>query len=241
MNIKKIEKSINELDDLIRNRYTDFENNVHPVIDGALDPSKYFDNSSFRMMWLLKEPYDKKDERTGCWSIPDHFMNNYDQFYKDLVRSKFGKTWQPVVYASYGILNGFKSWKEMPYIWDEPEMVRILGKVAWVNIHKLPSLTGSSTHIGNIIASYRQNGEVLKEQIQLLDPDIIICGNTFSVVKEDWGNPKEEKFDMVEYCTIGKRLIVNAYHPAQRTITRERYINNIVECVKQWSEIRNIK
>lgn len=234
MNLSHIQYSIDDINSKIRDRYSDHENEVFPILDGAFDPAEYYSNQSYKIMWLMKEPYEK-DERYGDWSLPDFFKTNFAGFYNNLVKGIPGRTWQPVVYTSYGLLNQFKKWDEMSFIRDKPDMVKILGKISWVNIQKLPSETGCQTHYDNIKKAYTRNKDILNEQIDLLDPDIIICGNTFSIIKEDWGRPKEEKFDMLEYCNIGKRLIINAYHPAQFNIKRERYVNNIIETVKNWA------
>ncbi len=62
----------------------------------------------------------------------------------------FGKTWQPIVYSSYGILNDFVLWDDIPTINNEHSIVKALDYIAWVNINKLPSVTETITIIGNI-------------------------------------------------------------------------------------------
>ncbi|MEO5775742.1 MAG: hypothetical protein ABIQ27_02490 [Flavobacterium sp.] len=217
----------------IENAFVDQENEVGPIYDGALDSAKYFDNTRLKILWLMKEPYD--DEREGYWSLPELFTTKYDTFFSDLIKGTSGRTWQPVVYISYGILNEFKNWDEIPFISNDPSIVKSLEKVAWVNIQKLPSETGKSTNMKNIYSAYNNHKQLIQNQIEILNPDVIICGNTFKVLKDYFGAPKEVTYDMIEYYEIGKRLVINAYHPAQLQITRERYVNNIVECVKNWS------
>lgn len=233
--VKNFQEQIALLNDEIRKAYSDNEEEIFPIYDGALNPEEYFMNPSYKILWLMKEPYDG-GEREGEWSLPDFFIDDYDRFYNDLIKGSSGRTWQPAVYASYGILNNFTNWDEMSYIRDEPSMVKVLGKIAWVNIQKLPSETGKKTDIKNVHDAYKKHKVILNKQIELLNPDIIICGNTFSVIREDLGNPVTTKFDMVEYFFNNGKLFINAYHPAQFQISRERYVNNIIQCAKEWEE-----
>lgn len=222
-----------ELNQKIKEAFVDTENEVEAILDGAFDSEKYFYNKGFKILWLMKEPYD--DGGNGAWSLPELFTKDYNTFFSGLIMGSSGRTWQPVVYVSYGILNKFQNWDEIPFIKDDPSIVKVLENVAWINIQKLPSITGRSTNMSNIYSSYNKHKELIQNQVEVLNPDIIICGNTFDVVKEYFGNLQKTIYDMIEYYVAGKRLIINAYHPSQRQIKRERYVNNIVKCVENWS------
>lgn len=235
MTTQTFKQQLEQLNHEIKEMYSDNVEEVYPIYDGPMDPEAYLENSSYKIMWLMKEPYEE-GEREGDWSLPEFYQEDYPGFLQKIIFGKSGRTWQPVVYASHGILNDFQIWDDMPDISKDDTMVNVLGKIAWVNIQKLPSLTGTNTDFNNIYEAYTKNKNLLHKQIELLNPDVIICGNTFQVVKDYWGNPELEIFDAVEYFSSNDKLIINAYHPAQYTISRERYVNSIIECVKQWSE-----
>ena len=215
--------------------YYDIENDIKPIEDGALKPETYFQKDKLRIMWLMKEAYES-DEREGGWSLPGLYSTKYDRFYSDLVNGRSGKTWQPVIYASYGILNEFSDWDEIPFIKNDPSIVKALDNVAWVNIQKLPSETGSRTNMNNISVSYAKNKKVLWDQIDFLNPRIVLCGKTFHIIKSDLNILEKgsfEGFESVEYYLTAERVYLNANHPAQFNISREKYVNDIVYCIEK--------
>ncbi len=233
MEFELFKREMEDLNEEIMHSCCDTMNEVYPISDGPMDIAEYYNTPQLKIVWLMKEPYET-GEREGGWSIPGLYSDNYPRFFTDLINGASGRTWQPVVYATYGILNDFALWDEIPFIRNDPAIVKVLSKVAWVNIQKLPSEIGTSTNIGHIHEAYNKHKTILKRQINLLDPDLVICGNTFSVIADDLGNPKPIFLnDNLECYSLGKRLYINVYHPAQRRITREKYVNDIVSCVKK--------
>ncbi len=221
---------INDLNLEIRERISDFENEIFPIFDGVLNASKYFNRDAIRIAWLMKEAYD--DEREGGWSIPELYMNDYGKFYNSLVKGDSKTTWQPAIYVSYGIINGFAEWDDIPFIRNSPEIVKSLDNVAWINIQKLPSETREKTYKVNIINSYKKNKEILFKQLELCKPDIIICANTLSIILNDLEIIETGKYGGVDYVKTKNQIFINAKHPGQRGISREKYVNEIVGCAK---------
>ena len=130
INSKVFQEQIQALNNEFRIACSDFEEEIYPVYDGALNPETYFANQSHKILWLMKEAYEE-GEREGDWSLPELYCNKYDLFYRNLIKGKSSRTWQPVVYASFGILNNFSLWNDMPYIKNDPDIVKVLDKVAW--------------------------------------------------------------------------------------------------------------
>lgn len=231
MSLAEFKERIQDLNTRIKEQVTLFDEEVYPIYDGALHETEYFYNNPIKILWLMKEPYEKED-REGSWSLSELYEYDYNKFYKELIIGKHRATWQPVVYVSYGILNDFVLWDDIPFIRNKPEIAKELSKVAWVNIQKLPSITAQKTEIGNIYEGYRNHSNLINEQIELLNPNVIICGNTFQVIKEDWGLSNIQKYNSVEFAFHNNCIVVNTYHPAQRTIKREQYVNDIINCIK---------
>lgn len=233
MNLTEFKTKIVDLNVEIREGYGDQENDVYPIYDGAFNPEEYFNYEGLKLMWLMKEAYEE-GAREGDWSYPDLYLKDYERFYRDLIRGKSNSTWQPIVYASYGILNDFIEFTDISNIEDDPNIVKVLDKVSLANIQKLPSETGSRTNNVNIYEAYQKHKTLLLRQIELLNPDVVICANVFSVIKGDLQIISEGKYKTVEYYITDKRLYINAYHPAQTTILRNEYVNDIVSCVREF-------
>jgi len=238
MTLKEFEKKLNDLNDEIRDNISDNENEIFPIFDGPLSVKEYF-NAPIKIMWLMKEAYD--DEGNGDWSFTDFYTNDYQRFYTDLVRGKSNKTWQPVVYTTYGILkecnNEYIEYDHIPFIWNKPEIVKCLSNIAWVNIQKLPSKNGTNTDMNHIKEAFDLYFPIINKQIELLNPDIIICGGLFRTpgfLEKIFGYSIKEKLDSkswVEYSVINDKLVISAYHPSY-VCDKEKYINEIIDVVR---------
>ena len=218
---------------------SDSLNNKAPIIDGPLSVNEYY-NAPIKIMWLMKEAYD--DEGDGGWSFTDFYTKDYDGFYSDLIRGKSRGTWQPVVYTSYGILKACNNenikYNQIPDIWNKPELAKSLSNIAWINVQKLPSKKGSRTDMNHIKDALDTYCTIIKKQIDLLNPDIIICGGLYRVHRlfnKLFGTSIENKIDQnswVEYCLIDNKLIISAYHPSY-ACNKEKYVNDIIAVVKE--------
>ena len=229
MTLKDFEKKINDLNDEIRDKISDNENEIFPIFDGPLSVKEYF-NSPIKIMWLMKEAYGDDFDFT------DIIEKNYEGFLNDFINGKSRTTWHPVVYTTYGILNNLE-WKIIPDIKDDSEIVKCLKNVAWVNIQKLPSSTGTTTNMNNINIAFEKYQTIIKNQIELLNPDIIICGGIYrtpGLLEKIFDTSIVDKIEdsWVEYNNSSNFLILSAYHPSCRR-KKEKYVNDINDVVKK--------
>ncbi|MBO4720456.1 MAG: hypothetical protein J5658_11360 [Prevotella sp.] len=195
-----------------------------PVTDGVMDIDEYL-KSSPRIMWVLKEPWDDIDENGipcgGGWDMSEVFEK--DDAWKN-------RTWQPIIYASYGITNRCL-WKDMDWIRDDTRMANVLKKIAYINVSKMPGYTKSDGE--KIRSAYSNWRDVLLEQIKMYEPQIIIFGYTFELFKNDLMGMDTEPIYREDgvihvYEKDGAKLL-DVYHPNQRIISRELYIDSIIK------------
>lgn len=205
------------------------------IYDGILDIERY-SQSKFKIMWVLKEPYDYIDEdgnpSGGGWHfrdalLPKEKIENFDRFSR--------KTYEPIIYATYSILNGFPDSTTMDLISENPTMLEALKSIAYINIKKTPGLTKTSDAV--LYSAYKENQEILEQQIELANPDIIIFGNTFKYFSFDFLTRPLIKYDQFSYTSYENRLLISAYHPAQMSYSKWDYINEIIFICKQ--ELKN--
>ncbi|MBA9078200.1 hypothetical protein [Rufibacter quisquiliarum] len=207
------------------------------IIDGVVDGEQYF-KSSPKIAWFLKEAYT--DEEEG-WHIKKYY--GQEDAYWEFFRTAATPTWHPIIYASYGILNGFLTWEEMPYIRNKPEMCDVINKVALINANKFPSLTGTRTIWKNLAQGYQSCKDIILQQIATLQPDIHIFCGTFLLYRERFGIGNEhavERKKGFENCGAwikDGKLFMDVYHPAQTKQTREVYVDQIVNAVAYWKLI----
>jgi hypothetical protein len=202
--------------------YIDPAGKAEPIYDGVVDPVRYCAASS-KILWILKEPWDEADRSGGGWSIT-----------QDLLRSKTaemakGPTFQPIIYVTYGILNQVWTRAAMDYIRDDPEMAQVLHSIAYINVKKLPGLKKSND--AEILGSYAVSREVIHQQIDAYRPDYVIgCRPHMAAIMADRGLSTNDIFrnDSARWGTRDGTTFVDVYHPAQTTIKRGRYIDDIL-------------
>jgi hypothetical protein len=224
------------IEDQIWADYVDVNDKCEPIIDGIVDVEKYL-NSKFQILWILKEPYDDEEDGLasgGGW----HFANDFlapAGFYKRMGRSR--TTWQPIIYVTHGLLNDFMNFDDMDYIRDNQSMTEIVRQIAVINVKKLPGFTRTND-FGPIWTAYDKHNELLHKQIDTYNPNIIIGGSTLHLFYKQLDLKKEDEktFGCVEYYEKDTKIFIAAYHPAQTTVTRDRYVNDIINLVKLWTD-----
>ncbi|PKH50720.1 hypothetical protein CXF68_08455 [Tenacibaculum sp. Bg11-29] len=199
----------------------DFENNKKQftrdiVYDGIVDTEEYYSNSP-KILWILKEVNCPGDSN---WDMRDALANNIKNKNGKGIKSGWANTFNPIVYATYGILNNI-SWENMESVYSDQSIIDVLRKVAYINVKKEPG--GSSSNPSEIKSYYNKNKAASHEQIKLINPDIIIFGNTLNFFDEDFFDlfeklEKKENDSSLEVYEGEKHILLNTYHPNNRTI-----------------------
>lgn len=210
-----------------------FSKNSHFVIDGIIDPEKYL-NAQDHILWILKEA----NSETDSWSYLEKFKDK-EWLYRC---GKSVPTLRRVIYTTYGILREC-NWKEIPDASSEKSF-EPLQEIAIINIKKIPG--GSISESNEIKQSYHDYQELLKKQIEVYNPNIIIFGNTLQYFhKSDFDKLETVEKQNSEYGNAfydtGDKLYIHTWHPAVRGagFTDEDYVMDIVNIVRNWKEKQN--
>ena len=126
-------------------------------------------------------------------------------------------------------------WGDMDWIRDDKDMAKLLKKIAYINISKMPGQTTSN--LNNIGDCYQIWKDIILRQIELYRPNVIYFANTFGILKEDLIGSRSEPDEILSgivgiYHKDGMTLC-DTYHPNQRIITREDYIDALIEASKK--------
>ena len=182
------------------------------ISDGPIDISTWNNRSTGKhILFLLKEAYGESED----WSLNDWLKRT----------GPSTNLWYRVVEWTYGISNTSKD-EIARYSPGEISFDRVDGmpnewlkQIAIVNIKK--SGGRSSSDYEEIMLYAEADKEELLKEIELIDPDIIVCGATASNL--DFlldGTLKEKPCDNWYYYTsyLGnrERLVIDYYHPANR-------------------------
>ena len=238
--IKDLQTRIDEIKSRIEEKLSPTHSNVFLINDGIIEIEKY-SKAKIKILWILKEPNSSE----GGWSYQDYLTIN-------TIEGKIGtnkntlsyKIFQKILYASYGILNDFPCYSQMPSI-TEKKVYEVGEQIAYINIKKTGG--GSKSQDSDISNAYRDNKEILMSQIAAYNPNVLIFGNTLGffdksdLKKIGWDLNNTEGVYVNDntknttcYQISQDRLIIHAYHPAYWVISNDVYCTEIVEGVKLW-------
>lgn len=185
-------------------------NNPTIVTDGIVDEKEYLD-SKYKILYIMKEVNsDQKDE----WSLTEFLSNG--------ARSQ---TWDNIARWTEGILNLEKdlAWE---YLSRDNDIRRdiYIKKIASINLKKTP---GRHTSIYNEIRmATKNNKEILKKQVDIYQPNIIICCGTSGLFVKDclesdltWQMTSRG----IEYMILDETIIVSFSHPEARVADQYLY------------------
>lgn len=187
------------------------------VMDGIVNPQIWF-KQKVRPLFLLKEAHGGNDD----WSLLEQLMPIERKNEKTC-----GSTWRKVTQWTYGLLGTDTA--SIPKF-DEskiPELKygnEMLKRIAVVNVKKT---AGKSNSDMNEINEFAKRDRVeLKQQIELYDPTVIICGYTMSSLNiimignekngiKDYSCPNQNWF--YTFKLNGHDVIaIDYYHPSNQ-------------------------
>lgn len=202
------------------------DNNSHFVIDGIIEPEKYL-NAKYRILWILKEA----NSETDSWSYLEKFKDK-EWLYRC---GKSIPTLKRIIYTTYGILRDCE-WHEIPDANNEKSF-EPLQEIAIINIKKIPG--GSNSSSDEIQQAYYDNQELLKRQIKIYNPNVVIFGNTLQYFyKSDFEGLETAEEQKTEYGNVfydtGDKLYIHTWHPAVRGVSDKEYVMDIVNIVRNW-------
>jgi len=201
------------------------------VYDGIVDIEEYY-SSPLKLLWILKDPNSPDD---SDWDMRDALSDLKNKNGRGL---KYGwaNTFTPIVYTTYGIFNKV-SWEDMGNFYEDQSMIDILKKVAYINVKKVPGVGESDWN--EMKSYYKENKRALHEQIELINPEIIIFGNTLKFFDSDFLNlfgelNKNKENNSLHIYENKEHLLLYAYHPNNRKLTQNEYCNLIINAVSEW-------
>ncbi len=182
------------------------------IPDGIVNNEIWQDSEHKKILYVLKEAYVSKDDEAydlAKWLRDDHPDR---------------RIWNRVARWTYGIQNTTANEvaRYIPYI-DKDKRLRdqLFEQIAVINLKKS---NGESTSVIEEVAAYAQaDREEIIRELQLIDPDIVICGSTFWILYQIvFGNEPLKGSQACDnwyyYKNLdGKeRLYIDYYHPANQ-------------------------
>ena len=184
--------------------------NEHFVPCGVVDQEAY-ESSTPKLVFLLKEVNDPK--QTPGWSMVGFLQ---DQVKRGLSRQSIKPVmWKELGIWSYAIHNNFPRYRDINTDQAAAEGLKCVGMT------NLKKSGGGGKAIDRVIREYAAKTiELWKSELEIMNPDIIICCGTFWIVAPLLGLTPNRTATGWFYSSWkhgnGKSLLVSTYHPAIR-------------------------
>lgn len=185
-------------------------NNSSIVTDGVVYEKEYLD-SKYKILYIMKEV---NSYQNGGWSLTEFISNG-----------AIPQTWDNVARWTEGILNLEKDF-DWEYLSGDNDLRRdkYLKKIASINLKKTP---GRHTSIAKEISmGAKNNKEIIKKQVDIYQPNIIICCGTSGLFVRDClesGLTWQMTSRGIEYMILDNTIIVSFSHPEARVADQYLY------------------
>ncbi|MBN1865205.1 MAG: hypothetical protein JW808_09920 [Victivallales bacterium] len=186
------------------------------VRDGLLIEDDWA-RASPRILFLMKEAYRK----AAWWEISGSPIGT-------VKRGKVGKIWQNILRWKFLLTKYFNDGELPPFpeLQSIPEIANSEGRltsIAYVNVSK--ELGDSSSNQKEIQNRAIKDREFLVRQIDLLDPDVVLCARTFwsyhPIYNGNNGNSTMTRVSDRVY-SHGRRTVIDFYHPGKPAGNRDK-------------------
>jgi len=179
------------------------------IPDGIVDQSAWNDlPHGQKILFILKEAYET-DPTKPSWSLNDE-LREY---------GPWSSIWNRVSEWAYGILNTSTTTIAKYRDLEKSSANLYLRKIAVMNIKKS---AGVSNSVEEEIAAYADaDAKELLREIELIDPDVVVCGYTFGDINRISGSTvkqgsNENWFYFTDAIGGKERLFIDYYHPANQ-------------------------
>lgn len=191
------------------------------IEDGVLDEVRY-SNSDIKIMVLLKEPYGKIHENSIIQKFNQDNALIWDATYKTVAKWLYGvrgyiRTGEMPKYP-------YKGAKIDMYSESDGDIFNSFMSCALVNVKKTNEGNSTTKH-SDVVKYVNENRALLMEQIESINPEIVLCGNTFGYYKQMFGKLQQiEKVENTTYLYRDRtRYLIDYWHPARRVSDESMY------------------
>lgn len=205
----------------------------HFVADGLIDPTVYYEQP-IRVLFFLRESYSKDDQEKSKpydgFLIPflrdggpgrHHTHDNVAKWTDTIYKTLDGK--------QVGTLHSSLAYKKTQ-----------LARIGWINVKHESNEKNTAFSWTDALKELPSTAPFMRKQIDLYDPQLIICGGTFGLVNKYILGMGTDAPDHTlpglkgGYSRVddNKRIIVDCFHPgafANKAMESQRLIQKVVE------------
>jgi len=176
--------------------------------DGPVDSKKYSETNP-KIVYLLKEVNSTPNEHWDLREMLQEWLAEYEE------TGELYRTWKQASYFMYGMLHQFPPFQEV-ISKPKTELADALRSIAVINVKKT---SGKSTADYDQVREHALHQDALwKKQIDIINPDFVVCGGTFDIAHESYAYPTRETTPSgMDYFFTDRSIVLDFYHPLART------------------------
>lgn len=182
------------------------------IPDGIIN-DEYWNKSKVKILFLLKEAYTKKTKTNQtAWDLRTHINKKINQ------KKVSDRTFKPIAQWAYGIEKVYFDNEVAPYKESCEEMYDALSSSAIVNLKKSNGIKSSNKR--DLEGYVEKDWDLLSLQINEINPQLVICGNTWSLINGKLIEKK--KISDSAYLSNGI-IYIDYWHPSNRASNQMNY------------------
>ncbi|MDR0829930.1 MAG: uracil-DNA glycosylase family protein [Prevotellaceae bacterium] len=200
------------------------------VRDGILNVEAYL-SAPVKILYILKEANSTDN---SLEDMRDNLIElNSDD--PNRINALWGNTWRPIAYATYGIFEK-KNWQDIPDInGNATEILKYMPNIAQINVKKYAG--GATANEKEIKNFYKKYHDLLHEQIEIINPDVLVFCSTFGFFDSDYFAAKKKIQEWIPVYQFKDKLLIDTYHPnglRGAGMTEQEYCDYIINAVNNW-------
>ncbi|MDU4624218.1 MAG: hypothetical protein E6X35_07095 [Enterococcus gallinarum] len=179
--------------------------------DGVISEKHYFsEDNTIKILFILRETvdlYNREDILLNYLRDGGYYRGTAPMITR---LTQLIYKWNDDQQINLSLINGQKH-----------NRIAYLNKIAWVNLKKSPNTKSIYTDWNNFEQIAIDNAELIRKQIELCSPDIIVCGGNYGiltnyVLEDDFKNNEVIVQNGFNYSILHDIPIIDCYHPSHR-------------------------
>jgi hypothetical protein len=179
-----------------------FKGNYHYIYGGVFNEYEY-SKLDLKVLFVLKEVID--DSKNEIWSLVDLINNQINE-------QKFLTIWKRIGELSFGLYNDFPPYHStVTAMFHNPNISEGLEKLAVINLKK----TGgkNQSEMSEIRESAIENRELIIKELEIINPDLFVCGGNFDIVCELLDIKFSYSKSGARIAKFKEKLLIEFLHP----------------------------
>jgi len=186
------------------------------ITDGIIDEERW-KSAEIKILYILKEAYESDENQSEEWDLAKYLSNGLGIIKK--------KMWWTVSQWSYGLRKLHETNEVVPFneqFKADEDFNEAFLSSAIINIKKSSGKVSSNK--SDLALYVKEDWDLISEQIEEINPDLIICGSTLPIIEEHlkYTPSALKKCDEWLYKS-DKYYFVDFWHPANQYPNKLNY------------------